>query len=159
MATTFKDDNDREWRIHLTLGKVKEINDIIGLDLLAPWDGKAIDEVTKNIFQFARIMALSVQFDDKANPEEQAQALSDGLRGEGLDRAIIAFWRDLSGFFVGQQRTAFITLITKALEMWDALWLNGTKQALTLSIETLNLTNAAPLPPQDAPTNPETNGT
>ena len=98
MPTTFTDDNGREWKIHLTLGKVKDINDIVGLDLLAPWDGKAIDAVTKNIFQFARIMALAVQFDDKADPEEQAQALSDGLRGEGLDRGIIAFWRDLSTF-------------------------------------------------------------
>ena len=158
MATTFTDDNGREWKIHLTLGKVKDINDIVGLDLLAPWDGKAIDAVTKNIFQFARIMALAVQFDDKADPEEQAQALSDGLRGEGLDRGIIAFWRDLSGFFVGQQRTAFVTLITKALEMWDEIWLNGTRQALTISAETMNWTSGESPPPQAAPTNPEPNG-
>jgi len=158
MATTFNDDNGREWKIRLTLGKVKDINDLIGLDLLAPWDGKAIDAVTKDIFQFARIMATAVVFDDKADPNEQAQALSDGLRGEGLDRAIIAFWKELSCFFVGQQRTAFLTLITKALEMWDALWMNGTKQALTISAETMNWTSAAPLPPQDARTFPETIG-
>ena len=159
MSTTFNDDNEREWKIHLTLGKVKDINDIIGLDLLAPWDGKAIDAVTKNIFQFARIMAMAVQFDDKADPQEQAQALSDGLRGEGLDRAIIAFWRDLSHFFVGQQRTAFVTLITKALEMWDALWLNGTRQALTISAETMHWMNEPPPQQQSGPTNPETSGT
>ena len=156
--TTFTDDNGREWRIHLTLGKVKEINDLIDLDLLAPWDGKAIDAVTKNIFQFARIMALAVKFDDKADPTEQGEALADGLRGEGLDRAIIAFWRDLSGFFVGQQRTAFVTLISKALEMWDALWTNGTRQALRISAETLNWTSEESPPPPEEPTNPETSG-
>src|SRR5215469_15470183 len=138
MATIFRDDNDREWRIHLTLGKVKDINDIVGLDLLAPWDGKAIDAVTKDIFQFARIMAMAVAFDDKTDPNQQAEALADGLRGEGLDRAIIAFWRDLSAFFVGRQRAAFNTLIAKALEVWDALWTNGERQASMISIETLS---------------------
>ena len=78
---------------------------------------------------------------------------------EGLDRAIIAFWRDLSCFFVGQQRTAFVTLISKALEMWDALWTNGTRQALKISAETLSLMNEAPPPPPNAPTNPEPSGT
>ena len=156
--TPFTDDNGREWRIHLTLGKVKEINDIIGLDLLAPWDGKAIDAVTKDIFQFARIMAMAVKFDDKTDPAEQGEALADGLRSEGLDRAIIAFWRDLSGFFVGQQRTAFVTLLSKALEMWDALWTNGTRQALTISAETLSLTNETPLPLLDEPTSPAPSG-
>ena len=158
MSTPFTDDNGREWRIHLTLGKVKEINDLLGLDLLAPWDGKAIDAVTKDIFQFARIMALAVKFDEKTDPVEQGEALADGLRGEGLDRAIIAFWRDLSGFFVGQQRTAFVTLITKALEMWDALWMNGTRQALTISAETMNWTSGAPPPPPEEPTSPEPTG-
>ena len=51
MATPFKDDNGREWKIHLTLGKVKKINDELGLDLLAPWDGRAIDAVTKNVMR------------------------------------------------------------------------------------------------------------
>jgi len=156
--TPFADDNGREWRIHLTLGKVKEINDIIGLDLLAPWDGKAVDAVTKNIFQFAKIMALAVRFDDKADAAGQGEALADGLRGEGLDRAIIAFWRDLSHFFVGQQRTAFVTLIAKAMEMWDALWTSGTRQALTISAETMNWTNAEPPEPPGAPANTETSG-
>jgi hypothetical protein len=159
MSTPFLDDNNREWRIHLTLGKVKEINDLLGLDLLAPWDGKAIDAVTKDIFQFARIMAMAVRFDEKADPVEQGEALADGLRGEGLDRAIIAFWRDLSGFFVGQQRTAFVTLISKALEMWDALWTQGTRQALTISAETLSLMSAETPPPPAAPTSPAPTGT
>ena len=157
--TPFTDDNQREWRIHLTLGKVKDINEMIGLDLLAPWDGKAIDAVTKDIFQFARIMAIAVKFDDKTDANEQGEALADGLRGEGLDRAIIAFWRDLSGFFVGQQRTAFVTLIAKALEMWDALWTNGIRQALKISAGTLSWTNAEAPPPPDEPTSPEPSGT
>ena len=159
MSTPFTDDNGREWRIHLTLGKVKEINDLLGLDLLAPWDGKAIDAVTRDIFQFARIMGMAVVFDDKADPAREGEALADGLRGEGLDRAIIAFWRDLAGFFVGQQRTAFVTLITKAMEMWDALWTNGTRQALTISAETMNWTNAESPPPPEEPTSLEPNGT
>jgi len=158
MSTTFTDDNGREWRIHLTLGKVKEINEMLGHDLLAPFDGKVIDAVTKDIRHFAEVMAMAVKFDDQADPAEQGEALADGLRGEGLDRAIVAFWKELSCFFVGRQRAAFLTLISKGLEVWDALWTNGIRQASMISAETLNSMFAAPLPPQDAPTNPEVSG-
>ena len=158
MATPFRDENDREWRIHLTLGKVKQINDLIGLDLLAPWDGQAIDAVTRDMFRFARIMAVAVQFDEKADPEAEGAALADGLRGAGLDRAILAFWKDLSGFFVSGQRTTFQALIAKTYEMWDALWLEGTRKVSNTSVETIKSmlnTNGEAWP---APTNPETTG-
>lgn len=158
MATPFRDDNDREWKIHLTLGKVKTINDLIGLDLLAPWDGKAIDAVTQDVFRFARIMALSVQFVDGPDAERDGEALADGLRGAGLDRAILAFWRDLSGFFVGAQRAAFQTLIAKAMEMWDAIWTEGMRKASSISASTLNWTPTTNDEAPPAPTIPETPG-
>jgi len=52
----------------------------------------------------------------------------------------------------------FVTLISKALEMWDALWMNGIRQALKISAETLSWTDVQP-PPPDEPTNPEPSGT
>lgn len=158
MATQFKDDNDREWTIHLTLGKVKQINDLIGLDLLAPWDGQAIDAVTKDIFKFARIMSIAVRFPEGGVGESDGEALADGLRGAGLDRAILAFWRDLSSFFVGKQRMAFQTLIGKALEMWDAIWTEGARKVSNTSVDISNWTPTTPPEPPPAPTNPETIG-
>ena len=156
MATTFKDDNGREWRIHLTLGKVKRINEELGVDLLAPWDGKAIDAFTKDVMRFAQAMALAVDFNGGSG-EADGEALADGLRGEGLDRAILAFWRDLSGFFVGAQRLAFQTMVAKSVELWDAVWAEGTRKASAISTSDLLLTpntpNEAPAPPTSQATN------
>ena len=47
---------------------------------------------------------------------------------------------------------------TPFLEMWDALWMNGIRQALKISAETLNWTNAEAPPPPDEPTSPEPSG-
>ena len=157
MATTFRDDNDREWRIRLTLGKVKKINDELGLDLLAPWDGRAIDAVTKNVMRFAQVLALAVDFSDD-DSEAAGEALADGLRGEGLDRALLAFWKDLAGFFVGAQRLAFQTLIAKATETWDAIWTEGSRRASAFSANDLLLTMNEPPAPSAPPTNPATTG-
>ena len=157
MSTPFKDDNNREWRIHLTLGKVKEINDELGLDLLAPWDGRAIDAVTKDVMRFARVLAIAVDFGDE-DDATAGEALADGLRGEGLDRALLAFWKDLSGFFVGAQRVAFQTLVARAFEMWEAIWNEGTRRATAISTSDMLSTMNTPPGPPVPPTSPETTG-
>jgi hypothetical protein len=157
MSTPFKDDNNREWRIHLTLGKVKKINDELGLDLLAPWDGRAIDAVTKDVMRFAQVLALAVDFGED-NTEVTGEALADGLRGEGLDRALLAFWKDLSGFFVGAQRVAFRTLVARAFEMWEAIWNEGTRKATEISTSDMLSIMNTPSEPPAPPTNPETSG-
>ena len=157
MATIFKDDNGREWKIHLTLGKVRQINDDLGLDLLAPWDGKAIDSLTKDVMRFARAMALAVDFGNDAG-DGAGEALADGLRGEGLDRAVLAFWRDLSNFFVGAQRLAFQAMVAKSADLWDAIWTEGARKASAVSmndmLSTMNMPGVAPEPP----TNPADSG-
>jgi hypothetical protein len=157
MATTFRDDNGREWKIHLTLGKVKRINDDLGLDLLAPWDGKAIDALTRNVMRFARAMALAVDFGPDAGADT-GEALADGLRGEGLDRAILAFWRDLSHFFVGAQRLAFQAMVAKSVELWDAVWTEGTRKASAISMSDLLSTGNTPSEPPGPPMPPATTG-
>ena len=157
MPTTFRDDNGREWKIHLTLGKVRKINEEIGLDLLAPWDGKAIDALTKDVMRFARAMALAVDFGVGAG-EKDGEELADGLRGEGLDRAVLAFWRDLSGFFVGAQRLAFQTMVAKSTELWDAIWTEGTRKASAVSMSDMLSTMSTPSDAPALPTNPATSG-
>ena len=157
MATTFRDDAGREWKIHLTLGKVKSINEEIGLDLLAPWDGKAIDALTKDVMRFARVMAIAVDFGPDAGAAA-GEALADGLRGEGLDRAILAFWGDLSNFFVGAQRLAFLAMVAKSAELWDAVWTEGTRKASAVSMSDILSTTTTPTDAPEPPRNPETTG-
>ena len=155
MAALFKDDNGREWKIRLTLGKVKQIKDEMELDLLAPWDGKAIDAITKDVMRFAQILAIAVDFGED-DTKTAGEALADGLRGEALDRALIEFWKDLSCFFVGAQRLAFQTLIARSLEMWDAIWNEGSKRVSAASVNdmlsTLNMPTEAPAPLTSLPT-------
>jgi len=153
MATVFKDDSGREWKIHLTLGKVKRINEELALDLLAPWDGKAVDALTKDVMRFARVMALAVDFGPDAG-EEAGEALADGLRGEGLDRAILAFWRDLANFFAGAQRLAFQAMVAKSAELWDAIWTEGARRASAVSASDMLSTMSTPSVPPGPPTNP-----
>ena len=157
MATTFRDDAGREWKIHLTLGKVKSINEEIGLDLLAPWDGKAIDALTKDVMRFARAMALAVDFGPDADATA-GEELADGLRGEGLDRAILAFWGDLSNFFVGAQRLAFLAMVAKSTELWDAVWTEGTRKASAVSASDILSTMTTPSDATEPRTFPATSG-
>jgi hypothetical protein len=157
MATTFKDDNQREWKIRLTLGKVKKINDDLGLDLLAPWDGKAVDALTKDVMRFAGVLALAVDFAPDAG-EIEGEALADGLRGEGLDRAILAFWKDLSGFFPGAQRLAFQAMVAKSTELWEAIWTEGARKASAVSTSDILSIPSTPSDAPEPPTNPATIG-
>jgi hypothetical protein len=116
-----------------------------------------VDALTKDVLRFAQAMALAVYFGLGAT-EAAGEALADGLRGEGLDRAILAFWRDLSGFFVGAQRLAFQAMVAKPAELWDALWTEGTRKASAVSMSDILSTESTPSAAPEPPTSPETSG-
>ena len=157
MATKFRDNNDREWRIKLTLEKVKRIKEEFDLDLLAPWDGRVIDELTKDVMRFAEVMAMAVDFSTETDADV-GEALADGMRGEGLDRAILAFWKDLSDFFPGAQRLALQTLVAKSTEAWDAIWNESAKRASEVSVNDILSITSTQNAPQETLMNPVTNG-
>ena len=112
MATKFIDNNGREWSLHLTLGAVKEINRELGVNLLDPWDGTAIDAFVADPLRLAATLAKAIPL---AN-EVEAEALASGLRGVGLDNAIAAFYEDLASFFPAGHRQAFMAFMTAMLD-------------------------------------------
>lgn len=118
MGTKFKDRNGQEWTLHLTLGLVKQINDEMGVNLLAPWDGRAIDELVAEPIRLGDILARAISPKD----EKQAEALAEGLRGEGLDNAIAAFCEDLASFFPAGQRAAFAAFMKAARDVQMTAW-------------------------------------
>lgn len=106
MATNFTDNNGREWRMHLTLGSIKEINEKTKLNLLDPWDGKTIDALAADPFRLGEVLATGVA----PETEEEAVALAEGLRGVGLDNAMAALHEELASFFPAGQRRAYLLL-------------------------------------------------
>jgi len=110
--TKFRGASGREWDIHLTLGKIKEIKSKHGIDLLAPWDGQVINEITDNILVFAEIMSVSVALSSVA----EAELLADDLRGEALEAAVTAFVEELSDFFLAGKRELLLLMYRKGME-------------------------------------------
>lgn len=108
---TFTDDNGREWFLRLDNNGIDAIRDRFHCDLLAVWDGVAVGRITADPRTFAQVMAIAVKIDT----EEDARALVKGLRGDGMDRALEAFWAEVADFFPSCHRPALNRMIQEAM--------------------------------------------
>ena len=103
----------REWDVHLTLGKIRDIKIKCGIDLLEPWDGELLVRLAGNVLVFAEVMAIVIPLSDAV----EAELLANDLRGDSLDAAVSAFLEELSLFFVAGDRSRFLLLYRKIMEL------------------------------------------
>ena len=92
--------------MHLTLGSIKEINERTNLNLLDPWKGNTVETLAADPFRLSEVFAAAVA----PATEEDAVALAEGLRGAGLDNAMVALHEELASFFPAGQRRAYLLM-------------------------------------------------
>jgi len=114
----FTDNKERTWEVAITIGSVKRIKALTGVDLFA------LDEGDPPLF--TRLGVDAVLLCDVVcaiiRPQLQQADISDeafaeGLAGDAATRMCAAFWKDLATFFRSLNRLDLVQAIEKQAEM------------------------------------------
>lgn len=112
--TEFTDSNGRVWNMHLTHAKIDHLNDILNkgqddkIDLLELTDDDGVFRIdmfprlVRSPRRIAEIIAGAMKWEK--DDEDENEALFDGLKGDGIEIAMSAFFDELSLFFPAGQR-------------------------------------------------------
>ncbi len=129
---TFNDSKNRSWTVKLTVGKVEEIRDVLGLDIL---DSEVFKSMGKDMLMRVKIIALllNVQLEEKG---VSVQDLFDSLSGEYLKDALDAFNEAYIDFFpIPEERE----LLRTTMKLYSA---NYRKVLETSTAEIKSVSNA-----------------
>lgn len=123
----FKDSESTEWQLCLTLGSVKRVRDLLGVDLLNPdhpvKDGAA-DRPLITCLDTDLLMLCDVIY-ALCKPQADERGVSDEqfggrLGGDAILAAHHALFAELADFFRGAGRRDLVTLITKQMAIVEA---------------------------------------
>jgi len=117
----FTDSEGRTWRLHMTIGALKRVRGLIGIDLLGLSDGKPplLTRLgTDVVLLIDTIFAL-------VKPEADAAGVSDeafgaALGGEAAQNAQKAFYEELTDFLRGLGRAELARAVTTQAELIKA---------------------------------------
>ena len=116
---TFKDTQDREWRIALTVGAVKRINSDLDIDLADITNEAVMAKLMEPMILFEVIWRL-VSMTDQAHAEYAEvtdEQFACSMGGDSIDGAVLAFREAWVDFFPKGRREALKTLLAKQAEV------------------------------------------
>lgn len=95
----FTDSKKADWSLDLTIGSIRRVKQLTGVDLLDAKDGRVLVELAENPIQTVDVLYAIVQ------PQAQARGMNDEAFGESLDgdslrAATDAFIEELVLFFL-----------------------------------------------------------
>lgn len=109
---TFKDTKDREWKIALTFGAAKRVQDLLGENLLAldAGDPPLLTRLGTDVMLLCDVIfaLIKPQADEQNVTDEQFGA---ALGGDAILNAQTAFYEELVLFFRGLSRTDLVKTI------------------------------------------------
>jgi hypothetical protein len=125
----FKDCEDREWTVKLTVEAVKRVKDLEQVDLLDLTDGKLIERLANDPITLCNVLyaVCKPQADDRSVSGKQ---FGEGMAGDALEHAATALFDELVAFFPHRKRT----ILAKALATARTIEAKMHKRAM----ETLN---------------------
>jgi len=110
----FKDNQDRAWKLQITIGSAKRVRDLLGVDILAPEQGEppllvrlGTDEI---LLCDVLYCLIKPQADEKGISDE---AFGESLGGEAITHAVEALYGELVDFFRQRGRTDRAAAIQK----------------------------------------------
>jgi hypothetical protein len=120
---SFKDSQNREWTVDLSLGAIRRLQHLAGLTLLdlgANFEnGRAVFERLSSDVAFLCDVLTGVclpQIKERGLTEDQ---FADALDGAAIDQSMNAFLFAWSDFLRGRGRPSDAELILAAIGMWD----------------------------------------
>lgn len=112
----FKDLKGREWRLQITVGTIRKVRSVLGLDL---YDVSSegfiqviVDETEKLIDMFYLILE-----DQAKELGVDGQGFAEGFSGEVIDEATTAFLDELTNFFPRSKREPVKKLLAKTQKL------------------------------------------
>lgn len=116
---TFKDEDGREWSIHITTMALKRVFDYAKFDLADLSNNRAVELFTGQTTYLLDVLWPLVQ----KQAEEKSISLEvfgNALRGDSIDAAIEAIRDELMGFFPSKKRALMVPLLLKIDEAMAA---------------------------------------
>jgi hypothetical protein len=115
---TFADKKGREWSIEITIGSIKRVRDLLGLNLAQPYDGSPPLQarLASDIIAFCdALYALVKPQADEAGIDDAKFA--ELIHGDAILKASDAFWEEWRDFFQSAGRTDAAKAISKQRQM------------------------------------------
>jgi hypothetical protein len=126
---TFKDNAGRTWTIAVTVGSVKRVKSLLGINLYECAGGSLLDRLANDIEMLVDVIYVLCKPEaDKANVTDEQ--FGEALAGDAIDHATTAFKEELVSFFPSGQREVMRAALAKA----DAVQ----KRAMTLALEKID---------------------
>jgi len=109
---TFKDNEGREWMVDINVSVLKNIRDVLNIDLMEAVDGQLVTKIADDPALLCDILFLIVaeQTEKRAVTDE---AFGRSLAGDAIDHATTAFLEELVDFFPKLRRRPLKTVMEK----------------------------------------------
>jgi hypothetical protein len=126
---TFKDNAGRTWTIAVTVGSVKRVKSLLGINLYECAGGSLLDRLANDIEMLVDLIYVLCKPEaDKANVTDEQ--FGEALSGDAIDHATTAFKEELVIFFPSGQREVMRAALAKADDVQ--------KRAMTLALEKID---------------------
>jgi len=112
----FKDEEGRPWQLKVNVASIKRVRDLTGIDLLEAVEGETMQRLVQNPVDLCNVMFALVkpQADEKNVTDEK---FGEGMAGEAIDRAVVAFLEELTDFFPEPRRSLLKKAVQKINQM------------------------------------------
>jgi len=108
----FKDNKGRPWTIDITVGTIKRVKDLLGINLIDAVSSDLLEKLKSDPVLLCDILYAICK------PEADKQGITDiefgeGLAGDAIEHATEALIEDLVNFFPSRQRTMLQSALAK----------------------------------------------
>ena len=97
---SFTDSEGREWQVSVTVGSIRRVRDLLGVNLSNYLEGEPplIDRLQRDVVLLGDVLYCLVkpQADERGVSDEK---FGSALSAEAFGIAVIVFWEEFSGFF------------------------------------------------------------
>lgn len=133
---SFVDLENREWKLSITIGSVRQVKETLGVDLLG--FPEILEKLSGDIYTLVNVLFVLVKPQaDKLNVTDEDFGYA--LGGDVLEKAVDALMEELINFFPQRRRELLQKLKTKSKEYQETVLAKAEKQ-----IESLDFTKIIP---------------
>lgn len=103
---TFNDNQNRTWTVAVTVGSIKRVKDLLGVNLLEAVTGDLIEKLETDVILLVDILYILCKEEADAKSVTDVQ-FGESLSGDSLEFATDAFLGELIDFFPQAKRQIF----------------------------------------------------
>ena len=137
MSTSFLDNQNRKWNLHVNVGSIRRVRSMCGIDLAAALDGKTLQRLSEDPVLAVDVIAALI-YDDLKNAGITDEDFACSLSSDNLDAAVVALLHSIAEFFPDPKKSMLLKLINKVDQQQKELT-KMMMQEMDQKIESLDL--------------------